>query len=583
MRSEFVPLVNASFDFGTHASGYGWCEHNVDDEPTLRKIRTFDQWPKQPVPSVKTLTALLLDRDGEVIAWGHSAHQMWVEHRADRRDKGWRYFHGFKMSLARDDAEPGRYRSMALDDREDDPEELITKFLGCLFRHVLADLQASGYEETDTRWCITVPAIWNEHQKAIMRRCAQRAGFPHEDGRLILAYEPEAAAQHARVTNVMVTDADGQSREVFNVPGRRFIVCDCGGGTVDLTSYQIEPDRSMIEMGSVSGEARGAKYVNKAIEEQVLVPRLGGLALYAKLQEHCPEGIEDLLAAWERAKLNIGVDHNRPVYLPITMALAKKIPPRVKRALAAGQDGVDDAIVITPAEVATAFESVVERICALVSEQLRSLTADAELDHGPTVVLLVGGFAASPYLRQRLIDHVGGEAVVLVPPDPQVAVLAGAVHFACRPATRARRSRRTYGISMCMDFEEGVDLESKRDKDTADGTDRCTDRFAVLVTKGDLVPNGSEVWIDGQPVHGDQTAIRVRFSAARGAVPRYVDDPECEYLGRVKVDRSPVMHLHLNDRGIRVYMKFGETEVKSRVVLQATGEEREHSFDLLTS
>ncbi|CRK56859.1 heat shock 70kD protein 12B [Alloactinosynnema sp. L-07] len=265
------------------------------------------------------------------------------------------------------------------------------------------------------------------------------------------------------------------------------------------------------------------------------------------------------------------------------MALAKKIPPRVKRALAAGQDGVDDAIVITPAEVATAFESVVERICALVSEQLRSLIAEAEPDHGPVVVLLVGGFAASPYLRQRLIDHIGGEAVVLVPPDPQVAVLAGAVHFACRPETRARRSRRTYGIAMRMEFEEGVDLESKREHDALDGTDRCTDRFAVLVAKGDLVPNGSEVWVDGHPIHGDQKFINVKFFAARGTVPRYVDEPECEYLGRVKVDLSPVMHLHLQDRGIRVYMRFGETEVRSRVVLEATGQELEHSFDLLTS
>ncbi|WHT20183.1 hypothetical protein N8J89_03670 [Crossiella sp. CA-258035] len=576
-------LVNASLDFGTHATGYGWCEHGVDD-PALRKIRTFDQWPNQPVPSVKTLTALLLDRDGDVIAWGHDALRRWNEHRADRRDKGWRYHHGFKMHLAKD-APRLRTSWAAYDESEEPVENLITKFLRCMLRHVLADLAASGYQESDIRWCITVPAIWNDHQKVVMRKCAERAGFPTEDGRLILAYEPEAAAQHARVSNIMITDSLGGARDVLTAPGRRVVVADCGGGTADMTSFQVEPDGSLVEVGRVSGDARGSHYVNEALLKNVLVPRLGGEKLYKKLVEQCPEGVEDLLAAWERAKLNVVVDQARPVYLPIPFGLAKKMPPRVKRALAEAQDGNDTNIVVTVEEIKAAFETVVHRICELVSEQVDMVEADAGEGGGPVVVLLVGGFAASEYLRRRLIDHIKDLAIVVVPPDPQVAVLSGAVHFACRPDIRARRARRTYGIAMRCDFEEGIDDEARRcpPEPGEDHADKCVDRFVALVEKGTLVPTDAEVWQDGYPIKGDQTEVAVEFYGADDGLPRNVDDPNCKYLGKVLIKLGKAMRLSMKGRAIRVLMKFGETEIKVRVVVLATGVELPYTLELAAS
>jgi hypothetical protein len=65
--------------------------------------------------------------------------------------------------------------------------------------------------------------------------------------------------------------------------------------------------------------------------------------------------------------------------------------------------------------------------------------------------------------------------------------------------------------------------------------------------------------------------------------PRYVDEPTCELLGHVNVDLKEVMRLHLDQRTVQVSMRFGETEIKTRVVLVETGRELEHSLELLTA
>lgn len=46
---------------------------------------------------------------------------------------------------------------------------------------------------------------------------------------------------------------------------------------------------------------------------------------------------------------------------------------------------------------------------------------------------------------------------------------------------------------------------------------------------------------------------------------------------------AEVMRLALHDRKIRIYMKFGETEIKCRIVVLVTGKELACTFELATS
>lgn len=83
--------------------------------------------------------------------------------------------------------------------------------------------------ETDVLWVLTVPAIWDDSAKLLMRQAAVAAGLEMEDGQLMLALEPEAAS-------LWCLASGGVSLEKDDV----YMVVDCGGGTVDITVHQVE-------------------------------------------------------------------------------------------------------------------------------------------------------------------------------------------------------------------------------------------------------------------------------------------------------------------------------------------------------
>ncbi|MEI5036086.1 hypothetical protein RB201_35940 [Streptomyces sp. S1A(2023)] len=190
----------------------------------------------------------------------------------------------------------------------------------------------------------------------------------------------------------------------------------------------------------------------------------------------------------------------------------------------------------------------------------------------PPVVLLVGGFGTSAYLQASVEQHVADRAQFLVAPDPNVAVLFGAVHFCYEPHTRARRAKLTYGVRASMCFEEGVDPEESKYQDE-DKRDLCKDRFSVFVHQGDVVPTEKEIDRSYHPIFANQDALTISLYTSDRPDPRYTHDEGCVKVGEVAVDLTKVMRFALEDRAVRVFMKFGETEVKVRAVVERSGEE----------
>jgi hypothetical protein len=126
-------------DFGTCGVGFAWTLiSTAHDDATQRKIFTSVEWPGQPTQYPKTLSALILDRDGQVVQWGWEAHREWRRRGALLHRSGHRLKKHFKMSLARSaDESPGR-RGIALDDAEDSPQRLIIALLSKVRERALA-------------------------------------------------------------------------------------------------------------------------------------------------------------------------------------------------------------------------------------------------------------------------------------------------------------------------------------------------------------------------------------------------------------------------------------------------------------
>lgn len=143
------------------------------------------------------------------------------------------------------------------------PVDNIADYLTCLHQHVLDEVTrgfAKNYPPETFRYCLTVPAMWSDLAKFYMRRAAIKAGLIHADDpqdRLILISEPEAAALYC----------ERMCEQVNLKKGDRIMICDAGGGTVDLILFEvmdenIQSNHRLKEVTKGMGESCGSVFLD---------------------------------------------------------------------------------------------------------------------------------------------------------------------------------------------------------------------------------------------------------------------------------------------------------------------------------
>jgi molecular chaperone DnaK (HSP70) len=145
-----------------------------------------------------------------------------------------------------------------------DVTTLVTDYLSALRKQVMRELErkftAAALKSYRIDWVITTPAVWSMKAKDDTLRCAEKAGMG--TGRSItLVSEPEAAAAYAfSVIEPMTLKA-----------GNNIVVCDAGGGTVDLITYRILDLAPLeVEESAVScGGKCGGVFVNRIFEKMI--------------------------------------------------------------------------------------------------------------------------------------------------------------------------------------------------------------------------------------------------------------------------------------------------------------------------
>lgn len=118
---------------------------------------------------------------------------------------------------------------------------------------------------TPFEFWLTVPAIWTDKAKAATEEAARAAGFASREGdEIYIISEPEAAAV-AVLKKLTQEDSIAQVK-----PGDGVLVCDCGGGTVDITTYKISDTRPMLvfeELVEGTGGKCGSTYIDRKFYE----------------------------------------------------------------------------------------------------------------------------------------------------------------------------------------------------------------------------------------------------------------------------------------------------------------------------
>lgn len=571
------PVV-AAIDFGTHGTGYAWTEVTGNLGETLRRLPNFrETWPGTESYYPKDLSAVLLDPAGNIVFWGHEAKREWARLAVNGNSTGYGYASAFKMAL-----KPDSYRGIAAPgvgslviDSVAKAYPLVVAYLRRIYQLALKEIAGSGYLEKQIRWCLTVPAIWDEAEKQLMRDAAAEAGLPADRDRLLLAIEPEVAGVYCQfhLARVLGSQQQAQSRVVET--GTRFMVIDCGGGTVDITAYRVAEDPDgrpqMTEIGKVSGGKLGSEYINQAFVDQILQDRLGGPAVIERIRHECPHALLELVESWESQKITAKVRPGeagqgpviaQPVYLTsIPGEIRDLLSPAVTERLASMPGGSPHRIVVTPEETKRLFDSVVDLLIELVEEELAQMVAQDGPRNGPERLLLVGGLSSSEYLQERLLRHFAGRATLLVPPNPAAAVLFGAVLYGCNPPViHARRSRYTYGCQITRPFEPIQDPVGKRITGPT-GTLLCTARFNVFVTIGDTIEVDHVTTGVFSPIFEEQTGLHFQFYRTGSREPRYVDEAGCEEIGNLIIELGDATQLPLDQRDVQVEMRFGGTDI----------------------
>lgn len=200
---------------------------------------------------------------------------------------------------------------------------------------------------------------------------------------------------------------------------------------------------------------------------------------------------------------------------------------------------------------------------------------------GVKYVFLVGGFADSAILQERIKNHFGDTLRILVPQYASLAVVQGAVMFGQKPDLfESRIMTTTYGIRVHRLFLDGLHPESK--KEVIAGIPRCKDVFFKFVKVDEIVQVGERRRFTGfAPLSGEQKHVKIDFYQSERADVEFVTDSGVEKTpGQGLVLETPEAW---KTRDIEINLYFGGTEIKVTVVNLTSNIQSTAYLDFLAS
>ncbi|XP_039889785.1 heat shock 70 kDa protein 12A isoform X10 [Simochromis diagramma] len=620
---SFVVVV--AIDFGTTSSGYAYA---FAKEPEC--IHTMRRWEggDPGVSNQKTPTTILLTPDRKFHSFGYAARDFY--HDLDPSEsKHWLYLEKFKMklhttanlSINTDLHAANGKRVKALD---------IFAYALAFFKEQalkeLSDQTGGEFDNSDVRWVITVPAIWKMPAKQFMREAAYKSGLVSRENpeQLIIALEPEAASIYCRKLRLhqMVdlgtqTTQNGfspsdnvgsgmsqaakehvrrnrQSRTflVENVIGElwseleegdRYVVVDCGGGTVDLTVHQIRlPEGHLKELYKASGGPYGSIGIDYEFEK--LLCKIFGQDFIDQFKIKRPAAWVDLMIAFESRKRAAAPDRTNPLNINLPFSFIdyyKKFRGHsVEHALR--KSNVDfvkwssqGMLRMNPDAMNSLFKPTIDHI-------IQHLT---ELFEKPEVsdikfLFLVGGFAESPLLQQAVQNMLQGRSRIIIPHDVGLTILKGAVLFGLDPSViKVRRSPLTYGVGVLNRFVEGKHPPEKLL--VKDGTRWCTDVFDTFIAADQSVALGEMVKRSYTPAKPSQQVIVIHVYCSEKENAGFISEPGVRKCGTLRLDVSGTESTAAR-REIQTLMQFGDTEIRAMAVDVSTGRTVKASIDFLS-
>lgn len=293
---SIVPEIIVAIDFGTTRSAWAYQVSGQADNKIL--VRIPASAASAPSSTHKTETVALIGGrgSGNFIAFGPAAIE---EYAASDHADDQALFRWFKLDLCEprpDHTTPGSVMTESVGGQHTVPLlGVMTASLRYFKEDILNFLSSTGGRKVDVNslnWVLTVPAIYDDFAKRFMRHAAHEAGIIDriDSTRLRLCLEPEAACLAA------ITKDNPLKSEA---KGRKMMIIDCGGGTVDITAHEIvtvEPLK-LEEVAAPNGGPFGSICVDTAFKkwlEELLGEKIKDIQTTSALVS--------ILMKWEKEK-----------------------------------------------------------------------------------------------------------------------------------------------------------------------------------------------------------------------------------------------------------------------------------------
>lgn len=179
-------------------------------------------------------------------------------------------------------------------------------------------------------------------------------------------------------------------------------------------------------------------------------------------------------------------------------------------------------------------------------------------------IIMVGGFSNYGILKKALREKFKTRRFI-IPIEPELAILKGAVYFGHLPNSISRRAARyTYGVQVCHKFRPGEDPEIKKIK--VNSLELCKDVLYPLVKRGERIEPGCMYSVVCQSMFY-QEKIQCGIYVTNCDSPTFVDENGCRLLEKVTV----MLPRGVANAELEETIIFGETEIIFRVKELNTG------------
>ncbi|KAF8632112.1 hypothetical protein AX15_002043 [Amanita polypyramis BW_CC] len=565
-----------SFDVGTTFSGASYAFLIPGESPVVEGVTQFPGQQKvggdSKIPSV-----VCYDGSGDVVAVGPETNpdtnsELMVVEGLVRAE--W-----FKLHLrpaylvAEQGFDTGTIRPLPPNKTVIDVFADLLRYLYKSTKQYIRDRQGNEIWECvgeNIEFILSHPNGWEGKQQSEMRRAAISGGLvPNETDalkRVSFVTEGEASLHFClRKTLGAIENHMGRANDAI-------MVVDCGGGTIDISTYAQCSSGRFREVAPAECLLQGSFFVSQRAQA-FLTEKL------RKSKYGTPEDIEVMTRYFDET--------TKPAYKG---SLKPSFIRFGRRENDPDFDIRSGSIVIDGPRIAEFFEPAIQSIIQVIEQSILPIRT----------IFMVGGFATSDYLFPRLVKHFDARNMRILRPDAYLnkAVAEGAISFNIDHSVTSRISRYTYGVGCCRKFDPN-DMQHIARKRTCfvaeNGEFQVPGAFSAILMKDTEVSEETEfrghysflyTMSELQALEIAKAIIK-RYQNRKGKAPAWIDeDPNYFFdLCEVTADVSRLkkfLRCQVNKNTGAVYYElkfdivllFGLTEVKAQIAWIENGVEK---------